>query len=207
MLRMLREHPLLGQPQLQLQAKRTPGRRKPRPTNPHAWWGIEMTKVVVEGFGWVSSGLGLDWYPKKSVGDDAGMPCTARQWLAARDLAVNRQVPEGAREQGWSWMSDHGCQPTSVACMKACSPLGLQQAFTSDTNPKGKADTERGMRTRKEEGLWWLEGTSPLALIRALEGWSAYDQAYDLHSSLGYQSPRPFARDDHLSHGTPFAAA
>ena len=56
-----------------------------------------------------------------------------------------------------SWMSDHGCQPTSLAFMKACSTLGIHHAFTSDNNPKGNADTERVIRTLKEECLWLQE--------------------------------------------------
>ena len=54
---------------------------------------------------------------------------------------------------GWdsSLMSDNGTQPTSVAFMRACGVLGIQQAFTSYSNPKGNADTERVMRTLKEE--------------------------------------------------------
>ena len=148
-----------------------------------------------------------EWYTNKSVGYYAGTPCTARSWLAALDMAVNRQFPAGARDQGRSLMRDHGCQPTAWAFMKACSTLGMQQAFTSDNNPKGHADTERVMRTLTEEGLWLSEWPSPLALMRALERWMAHDNAPYLHSSLGYQSPRPFERDDDLSHGTPFVAA
>jgi putative transposase len=122
-------------------------------------------------------------------------------------MAVTRQFPAGARDQGLSLMRDTGCQPTALAFMKACRPLGIQQAFTSDTNPKGHADTERVMRTLKEEGLWLSEWTSPFALMRALERWIAHDNEHYLHSSLGYQSPRPFERDYHFSHGTPFVAA
>ena len=65
-------------------------------------------------------------------------------------------------------MSDNGCQPTSMAFMQACSTLGIQQAFTSYNNPKGNADTERVMRTLKEECLWLQEWTCPFTLARAL---------------------------------------
>ena len=135
------------------------------------------------------------------------MPCTARHGLAALDMAVSRQLPEGARDQGWSLMSDHGCQPTALAFMKAWSILGIPHAFTSCNNPTGHADTERVMRTLKEECLWLQEWTSPVALIRALEVWMADDNEHDLHSALGYQSPRQFERHDYRSHGTPFVAA
>ena len=89
-------------------------------------------------------------------------------------------------------MSDHGGQPTALTCMKACSTLGIQQAFTSDNTPKGQADTERVIRTLKEECLWLQEWTSPFDLIRALAVWiTDYNEHY-LHSALGYQSPSPF---------------
>jgi len=68
-------------------------------------------------------------------------------------------------------MSDHGCQPTSVVFRRACATLGITPAFTSDHNPKGNADTERLMRTLKEELLWLREWTSSLELERALAAW------------------------------------
>jgi putative transposase len=67
-LRVMREHKRLVKPHLRLRAKRTPMGSQPRPTRPNEWWGIDMTKVLVEGFGWVSSVLVLDWYTKKIVG-------------------------------------------------------------------------------------------------------------------------------------------
>jgi putative transposase len=206
-LRVLREHHLLVKPNRQLKATRTPSRSTPRPTKPQEWWGIDMTKVSVDGFGWVYIVLVLDGYTKKIVGYSAGMPCTARHWLAAREMAVNQQFPTGVRDQGLSLMSDNGCQPTSLAFMKACSTLGMQQAFTSDHNPKGHADSERVMRTLKEACLWLQEWTSPFELIRALEGWITDDNEHYPHSALGYQSPSQFERHYYLSHGTPFAAA
>jgi putative transposase len=206
-LRVMREHHLLVKPNPKRKAKRTPSWSKPRPTKPHEWWGIDMTKVLVDGFGWVYIVLVLDWYTKTIVGYYAGMPCTARHWLAALDMAVNHEFPTGTRDQGLSLMSDHGCQPTSMAFMKACSTLGIQQAFTSYNNPKGNADTERVMRTLKEECLWLQEWNSPFELIRALEVWITDYNTHYLHSSLGYQSPRQFERAYHLRHGTPFVAA
>ena len=56
-----REHHRLVQPNMQVKATRTPTGRQPRPTTPHEWWGIEMTTVVVEGVGWVSIVVVLDW--------------------------------------------------------------------------------------------------------------------------------------------------
>jgi putative transposase len=206
-LRLLREHHLLVSPNVKLKAKRTPMRSKPKATKPNEWWGIDMTKVLVEGFGWLYIIVVLDWYTKTIVGYHASLQGRAQHWLAALDMAVNRQFPDGAREQGLALMSDNGCQPTSVAFMRACSTLGIHQTFTSYNNPKGNADTERVMRTLKEECLWLQEWRSPLTLISALERWiEDYNEHY-LHSALGYKPPRQFEREYHLSHGTQFVAA
>jgi putative transposase len=206
-LRLMREPHLLVQPTLRLKAKRTPTGSKPRPTVPHEWWGLEMTKVMVTGFGWISMVVVLDGYTKKIVGFYAGVPCTAQPWLAALSMAVNQQFPEGGRGQGLSLMSDNGCQPTSLAFMKACRTLEIPQAFTSDNNPKGNADTERVIRTLKEECLWLQEWTCPCALVSAVAAWiDAYNEHY-LHSTLGYKPPRQFEREYYASHSPPCVAA
>jgi len=38
--------------------------------------------------------------------------------------------------------------------MQDMATLGIEQIFTSYNNPKGNADTERMMRTIKEEVVW-----------------------------------------------------
>ena len=94
-LRLMREHELLVSPNLQLRAKRTPTRSKPKPTRPNEWWGIDMTKVLVQGLGWVYIVVVLDWYTKTIVGHHVGIRCTAQHWLSALKMALNRQFPEG----------------------------------------------------------------------------------------------------------------
>jgi putative transposase len=122
-------------------------------------------------------------------------------------MAVSRQFPDGVRGEGVSPMSDYGCQPTSVAFLDACRALQIQQACTSDNNPKGNADTERWMRTLTEECLWLQEWTCPFALVKVVEGWiDQYNEQY-LHSALGSKTPRQFERDYHCCHSPPFIAA
>ena len=89
-------------------------------------------------------------------------------------------------------MSDNGCQPTSVAFMKNCALLGIEQTFTGYNNPKGNADTERLIRTLKEELVWLSEWHSPFEFIQALERWvDDYNNEY-LHSALNYKTPAQF---------------
>jgi putative transposase len=66
---------------------------------PNEGWGIDMPKVVVEGFGWVHLVIVLDWYTKAIVGYHASLPCWAHQWLAALDIAVNRQFSDGGERK------------------------------------------------------------------------------------------------------------
>jgi putative transposase len=188
-LRLMRRYDLLVKPNQRIKASRTPRKSKPRPDRPNQWWGIDMTKVKVVSFGWMYIVLVLDWYSKKIVGYYTGVQCTSRHWLEALDMAVNRQFPDGVRGQELSLMSDNGCQPTAVNFMANCRALGINQAFTSYNNPKGNADTERFIRTMKEELLWLTEWENPFELVDELKKWvEAYNQSY-LHSALGYKPP------------------
>jgi putative transposase len=126
--------------------------------------------------------------------------------LVALNRAVNRQFPDGVRDRALNLMADNGCQPTSLAFMRACAAMGIRQAFTSYSNPKGNADTERFLRTMKEELVWLHEWTSSAAFFAALDRWLAnYNAAY-LHSALGYRAPN-VVEAEHLGHATPFARA
>jgi putative transposase len=194
-LRLMQRHELVVKPHTRLKALRTPVRSKPKPDRPNQWWGIDMTKVMVEGFGWMYIVVVLDWHTKKLVGYYAGVECRAKHWLEPLDAAVNCQFPDGVRDQGLSLMSDNGSQPTSVAFMKSCREMGIKQAFTSYGNPKGNADTERIFRTMKEELLWLREWHSSFELADALGSWVAsYNRSY-LHSALGYKPPLQFEKE------------
>ncbi len=188
-LRLMRKHELLVKSRSDLKATRVSQRSKPKPDRPDQWWGIDMTKVMVQGFGWVYIAVVLDWYTKKVVGYYAGLQCKSAHWLEALDMAVNIQFPDGAREHELYLMSDNGCQPTSISFMKSCSDMGIKQAFTSYNNPKGNADTERFFRTMKEELLWLREWVNPMELMNEIGEWIPNYKANYLHSSLGYKTP------------------
>ena len=190
--RLMKQHDLQVKKKMKLKAVRRSDTKKPRPSSPNQWWGIDMTKVMIEGFGCLYVVIVIDWYTKKIVGHYAGLQSKAWHWLIALNKAVNRQFPDGARGHNLHLMSDNGCQPTAASFMAACHALGIRQAFTSYNNPKGNADTERFMRTLKEEFVWLKEWTSPTAFIDELDRWIDQYNATYLHSTLDYTPPNTF---------------
>jgi hypothetical protein len=115
------------------------------------------------------------------VGQYAGLQARAWHWLVALNRPVSHQFPGGIKGQSLNLMADNGCQPTSLAFMRACAALGIRQAFTTYSNPKGNADTERFLRTLKEELVWLREWTSPGAFFAALGLWLAHYNTSYLH--------------------------
>jgi transposase InsO family protein len=201
-LRLMRENNLLVKPDFKPKAERKI-KPKPRADKPNQWWGIDMTKVMTAS-GWVYLVIVLDWHTKKVVGHYAGMQALGRHWLIALEAGLCRQFPGGVRGHQLHLMSDNGSQPTSVGFMKATGRLGISQAFTSYNNPKGNADTERMMRTLKEELLWLREWNSSAEVIAALDIWiESYNRGY-LHSALSYRSPEKFEEDYNLCHKTTY---
>ena len=66
-------------------------------------------------------------------------------------------MAQGVRCRGLKLISDNGSQPTATSFMRDMATLGIEQIFTSYDNPKGNADTERVIRTIKEEVIWLNE--------------------------------------------------
>ncbi|MFN3740602.1 MAG: integrase core domain-containing protein, partial [Thermodesulfovibrionales bacterium] len=75
--------------------------------------------------------------------------------------------------------------------MKDMATLSIEQIFTSYDNPKGNADTERVMRTIKEEIIWVNEFSSLEEAKERIGKWIEvdYNKLY-VHSELGYVSPQ-----------------
>ena len=194
MLRLMREHALLVEkPPHHLRANRTPQRSKPRPTAPNQIWGTDMTKVMVDGFGWIYIVVVLDWFTKQIVGCHIGLRSRASEWLTALDRALNRQFPNGIRGHELQLVSDNGSQPTSRRYTETCRHLGIEQIFTSYNNPKGNADTERVIRTMKESLTYLREWHDPLVLTREVVDWVGRYNGKRRHSVLNYRTPDEFA--------------
>lgn len=204
--KLMREHNLTVKPNPRIIAKRVSERPKPRPNRPKQWWGMDMTKVMTDS-GWVYIVIVLDWYTKKVVGHYSGRQGRTAEWLEALEEGLNREFPGGVRGNGLKLMSDNGSHPTSLRFMKACSNLEVEQVFTSYNNPKGNADTERMIRTIKEEFFWLREWGSERELSCELDKWVQYYNSSYLHSAHGYRTPVQVEGEYYRNHDSQLNAA
>lgn len=191
--RLMKEHQILVTKNFRLKAKRTNLRPKPHAHRPNHFWGIDMTKIKLYGWGWLYLVVVLDWYTKEIVGHSLNIQSKTDQWLEALNHAINRRFPNGIREslkESLYLISDNGCQPTSQRFMRDCSLLGIKQIFTSWSNPKGNSDTERVIRTLKEDLVWINDFDNPFDLEIRLHTWiDDYNNDFP-HQSLKNLTPR-----------------
>lgn len=190
--RLMKENNILV-PQRIHKAKRTPQKTKPQATKPRQYWGIDMTKFMVTFAGWVYLVIVLDWFTKKIVGYSISPRCRSSEWKEAIEMAIQNECPKGSRAEDIALISDNGSQPTSTSFMEEMATLGIKQIFTSYNNPKGNADTERSIRTIKEEIIWINEIKTLEESKEKIISWieNDYNKMYP-HSSLNYLSPCEF---------------
>lgn len=173
-------------------AKRTITRDKPRATHKNDWWGTDMTKFYVNNVGWLYLVVVIDWYTKKIIGYKLGLRSKSEDWIEALEMAVLNECPGGSRVYLINLMSDNGSQPTSIKYLTVINNLGINHITTSYNNPKGNADTERFMRTFKEEVVWSNEYDSVFEATKAVESFiEFYNNEYP-HSAINYMSPNEF---------------
>lgn len=135
---------------------------------------------------------------KKILGAFVGTRSRAPDWLEAVNLAVCRQFPAGIRETKnleLNLMSDNGSQPSGLPFMGECRALGIKQAFTVYANPKGNADTERLIRTIKEEFCWLRKWSLVEELAIDMKKFVEYFNDNYLHSALGYEMPNAYENE------------
>lgn len=200
--RIMKEHNLLVMPNLKIKAKRDNhyNRNKPKAYRVNQIWGTDMTKIMIHSFGWLYLVIVLDWFSKKIIGYSISSRSRTEEWLDALNSACNNQFPEGIikKDKELYLVSDNGTQPTSQKYMQACSVLEIKQIFASYNNPKGNADTERVIRTIKEDFIWVREFSSPSDFIESFKKWvEDYNNDYP-HSSLNYQTPCQFEKEQLL---------
>lgn len=177
-----------------LKAKRYSNKPKPIASKPNQFWGIDMTKIMISPFGWLYLVVVIDWFSKEIVGYSINSQSKTDDWLDAINSAVNNRFPNGIKDQNidLKLISDNGSQPTSTKFMKEVSFLGIKQIFTTWNNPKGNADTERVMRTIKEDLVYPNDWINPIYFQKILHSWIENYNSDFPHQSLNYLTPKQF---------------
>ena len=194
--RIMKEQNLIVTKLVRHKARRGPMRPKPVADRPNQFWGIDMTKIKLASWGWLYLTVVLDWHTKEIIGHSLSLRSKTEDWLDALQMAVNNRFPNGVREtikdQKLFLISDNGCQPTSQRFMMNCSILGVKQIFTTWSNPKGNSDTERVMRTIKEDIVWCYDWDHPFNFEVAINKWiNDYNTDFP-HQSLNNRTPTQF---------------
>lgn len=203
--RVMRENNLMIKGSVNKALRETFHRSKPVARQPNDYWGIDMTKVMIPSFGWVYLEVVLDWYTKELIGYELAIQSKSCNWFRALEMAFGSRFPYGLQGDAVRLISDNGSQPTSRAFMLSCSALGIEQIFTSYNNPNGNADTERFIRTLKEDLVYPYEYESVEAFREALARWvNSYNEDFP-HSALKHLTPREF-NQKHATDSKPFAA-
>lgn len=193
--RIMKEAGYLVTKNYKLKAKRHSTRPKPHAHRPNEFWGVDMTKIRMATWGWLYLVVVLDWCTKEIVGYSLGLQSKTEDWLMALNQAVNSRFPKGIKEslkERLFLISDNGCQPTSQRFMQSCSILGLKQIFTTWSNPKGNSDTERVMRTIKEDLVWCYDWDNPFEFEIVLNQWIEQYNTDFPHQSLKNMTPNQF---------------
>ncbi len=182
--RLMKGNGLLGKNEKKLKASRE-FKSKPKASRPRELLGIDATKFWVKGLGWLTLIVLLDWYTKEILNYSISLRNRSGDWLEVLLGFIER---EGIGK--FSLVSDHGSQPTSRSFMRYCMERGINQIFATYNNPKGNAETERMIRTIKEEVVWINEfETIGEAKVEMEKFVKFYNEKY-CHSSIGYRSPR-----------------
>ena len=93
--RLMKENDLMVPKNQMLKAKRTATRSKPKASRPNQYWGMDMTKVKLNGWGWVYIHVVLDWCTKEIIGTSVSQSSKTVDWLDALNHAVCQRFPSG----------------------------------------------------------------------------------------------------------------
>jgi putative transposase len=125
-----------------------------KPKAPNRVWQMDMTKVYIDGGGWLHHIAVIDLFDRALVGHHESLRARAEDWELAWDDALLNRFPHGPRGSGLVLQVDNGCQPTSRSFREHIAVSGARLAYIGIGQPEHNAFIERYFRSLKEEEVW-----------------------------------------------------
>jgi len=160
---------------------------------PYQLWQTDMTKVWVNGTGWMYLFGVIDCFTREAVGFCFSLFASAKEALKALEMAVDACFPNGIPSGlGLILNSDNGCQFGARAFQTAVRAFGFTFTRTAYDTPQENAYIESFFGKFKEEEVWVKEYESVQEAEESIRAW-IYKYNYErIHSSLGYLTPIEF---------------
>jgi putative transposase len=162
-------------------------------TAPNQVWQMDMTKLLLDGYGWLHVIGVIDIFDRQVVGYHISSRARASEWQAAWDAALLNRFPNGLRDHGrLTLQTDNGCQPTSRGFQQHIAVSDARLAYIAPATPEHNAYIERFFRTLKEEEIWPNLYETPEEAKSAIERYIRFYNEERVHSALGYSTPAEF---------------
>ncbi len=170
-----------------------PRARKLEVTQLYQLWQTDMTKLWVEGTGWMYFFAVIDCFTREIVGWYFSLFASAKEALKALEMAVDNHFPSGVPQGlGLILNSDNGCQFGARLYQSAVKAFGFAFTRTGYNSPQENAYIESFFGKFKEEEVWIKEYESPFAAEVSIAGWIHKYHHERPHSSLNYLTPIEF---------------
>jgi len=155
---------------------------------------MDMTKVYIEGTGWLHHIAIIDLFDREIVGHHESLRARSQEWKAALDKALLNRFPDGSRGSGLILQVDNGCPPTSRSFQEHVNICGIKLSYIGIGMPEHNAFIERYFRSLKEEEIWPNIYETVEQTRNAIADYVKFYNTARVHSSLGYLTPRKFYR-------------
>lgn len=175
-------------------------KRMPRPhlekveaVRPYELWQTDMTKIWVNGTGWMHLFAVIDCFTREIVGWCFSLFASAKEAVKSLEMAVENHFPNGIPEElGLTLNSDNGCQFGARAFQRAVKSFGFKFTRTAYDTPEENAYIESFFGKLKEEEVWVKEYESIYEAEQSIGDWINKYNHERIHSSLKYLTPVEF---------------
>lgn len=190
--RILREKNLLCS-RIKKRVHRT-AKKRAAATGMNQLWATDMTSFMLTSGVKVFLVVVLDIFTRRIVGWHLNRRCRAKEWLAALNMALCSEFPEGPRSKNLTLRMDNGCQPTSSAYIDTLQTCEITGEWIGFNSPEQNAHVESVIGTLKQDWLWLEEyDTFEDALKLCQRAVAEYNSDHP-HSNLEMLSPNEFTR-------------